>query len=115
MARKKFPDLAEDFSESIPATTDNIQQVRHENESTYISRAVANQIENSRQDKVTENRNLELGMSQGRKGLKLKRMTMAFSDMNYDFMRTYARQKGITATQLVNDLLSELRKAVYKY
>ena len=115
MARKKFPDLAEDFSESIPATTDNIQQVRHENESTYISRAVASQIENSRQDKVTENRNLELGMSQGRKGLKLKRMTMAFSDMNYDFMRTYARQKGITATQLVNDLLSELRKAVYKY
>ena len=115
MARKKFPDLAEDFSESIPATTDNIQQVRHENENTYISRAVASQIENSRQDKVTENRNLELGMSQGRKGLKLKRMTMAFSDMNYDFMRTYARQKGITATQLVNDLLSELRKAVYKY
>ena len=56
-----------------------------------------------------------LGMSQRRKGLKLKRMTMAFSDMNYDFMRTYARQKGITATQLMNDLLSEIRKAVYKY
>lgn len=115
MARKKFPDLAENFSESIPETADNIPQVSHENEGTYISRAVATQIENSRQDKVIENRNLELGMSQGRKGLKLKRMTMAFSDVNYDFMRTYARQKGITATQLVNDLLSELRKAVYKY
>lgn len=115
MARKKFPDLAENFSESIPETADNIPQARTENESTYISRAVENQIENSRQNKVIENRNLELGMSQGRKGLKLKRMTMAFSDVNYDFMRTYARQKGITATQLVNDLLSELRKAVYKY
>ncbi|MBR2209061.1 MAG: hypothetical protein IJ859_09680 [Synergistaceae bacterium] len=114
MARKKFPDLAEDFAESVPAPVDT-PQVRPENESTYISRAVASQIENSRQDKVIENRNLELGMSQGRKGLKLKRMTMAFSDMNYDFMRTYARQKGISATQLVNDLLSELRKAVYKY
>ena len=114
MARKKFPDLAEDFSESVPAHFDT-PQARPENESTYISRAVASQIENSRQDKVIENRNLELGMSQGRKGLKLKRMTMAFSDMNYDFMRTYARQKGISATQLVNDLLSELRKAVYKY
>ena len=114
MARKKFPDLAEDFAESVQASMDT-PQVRTENESTYISRAVASQIENSRQDKVNENRNLELGMSQGRKGLKLKRMTMAFSDMNYDFMRTYARQKGITATQLVNDLLSELRKAVYKY
>ena len=117
MARKKFPDLAEDFSESVPAHFDTPQapQARPENESTYISRAVASQIENSRQNKVIENRNLELGMSQGRKGLKLKRMTMAFSDMNYDFMRTYARQKGISATQLVNDLLSELRKAVYKY
>ncbi len=107
MARKKFPDLAEDFSESVPEHFDAPQV----HESTYISRAVASQIENSRR----ESRNLELGMSQGRKGLKLKRMTMAFSDMNYDFMRTYARQKGITATQLVNDLLSELRKAVYKY
>ena len=107
MARKKFPDLAEDFSESFPEHFDAPQV----HESTYISRAVASQIENSRR----ERRNLELGMSQGRKGLKLKRMTMAFSDMNYDFMRTYARQKGITATQLVNDLLSELRKAVYKY
>lgn len=107
MARKKFPDLAEDFSESVPEHFD-VPQVH---ESTYISRAVASQIENSRR----ESRNLELGMSQGRKGLKLKRMTMAFSDMNYDFMRSYARQKGITATQLVNDLLSELRKAVYKY
>ncbi|MDY6402337.1 MAG: hypothetical protein SPL10_01915 [Synergistales bacterium] len=107
MARKKFPDLAEDFSESVPEHFDAPQV----HESTYISRAVASQIENSRR----ERRNLELGMSQGRKGLKLKRMTMAFSDMNYDFMRTYARQKGITATQLVNDLLSELRKAVYKY
>ena len=115
MARKKFPDLAEDFAGSVPAAIDNLQ-VRPENESTYISRAAASQVENSSQDKdKTENRNLELGMSQGRKGLKLKRMTMAFSDMNYDFMRTYARQKGITATQLVNDLLSELRKAVYKY
>ena len=107
MARKKFPDLAENFSGSVPEHFD-VPQVH---ESTYISRAVASQIENSRR----ERRNLELGMSQGRKGLKLKRMTMAFSDMNYDFMRTYARQKGITATQLVNDLLSELRKAVYKY
>lgn len=107
MARKKFPDLAEDFSESVPEHFDAPQV----HESTYISRAVASQIENSRR----ERRNLELGMSQGRKGLKLKRMTMAFSDMNYDFMRSYARQKGITATQLVNDLLSELRKAVYKY
>lgn len=114
MARKKFPDIAEDFAESVPTHFDT-PQARPENENTYIKRAIANQIENSRQEKVIENRNLELGMSQGRKGLKLKRMTMAFSDINYDFMRTYARQKGISATQLINDLLSELRKAVYKY
>ena len=114
MARKKFPDLTENFAERV-SETDTSSQAHSENESTYISRAATNQIENLRQEKVVENRNLELGMSQGRKGLKLKRMTMAFSDMNYDFMRTYARQKGITATQLVNDLLSELRKAVYKY
>ena len=72
MARKKFPDLAEDFAESVPAPVDTPQapQERPENGSTYISRAVASQIENSRQDKIIENRNLELGMSQGRKGLK---------------------------------------------
>lgn len=86
MARKKFPDLAEDFSESVPEHFDAPQV----HESTYISRAVASQIENSRR----ERRNLELGMSQGRKGLKLKRMTMAFSDMNYDFMRTCAKKES---------------------
>lgn len=110
MARKKFPDITADFAERAPRTEEQGAE-RSESNIAQTAQAVVNRMEEVVPPRT---QNLDLGMTQGRKGQKLKRMTMAFSDLNYDFMRTYARQKGITATQLVNDLLSECRKRVLR-
>lgn len=110
MARKKFPDITADFAERAPRTEEQGEE-RSESNIAQTAQAVVNRMEEVVPPRT---QNLDLGMTQGRKGQKLKRMTMAFSDLNYDFMRTYARQKGITATQLVNDLLSECRKRVLR-
>lgn len=111
MARKRFPDITADFAERVSRV--EIQDAEHYNEGNIAQTAQAI-IERMEESSPPRSQNLELGMTQGRKGQKLKRMTMAFSDLNYDFMRTYARQKGITATQFVNDLLSECRKRVLR-
>ena len=71
MARKKFPDIAEDFAEREPEFTQEFRGARvphvqepqevhvsHETLApTYISRAVASEIENLRGDEK-EDRNL---------------------------------------------------------
>ena len=108
MARKKFPDVAADFAGRVPAVNQNLHS---EGNIAQAAQVIAERMEEIASPRI---QNLDLGMTQGRKGQKLKRMTMAFSDLNYDFMRTYSRQKGITATQLVNDLLSECRKRVLR-
>ena len=110
MARKKFPDITADFAERIPKT-EEVDDNCNESNIAQTAQVIVNRMEAIVPPRA---QNLDLGMTQGRKGQKLKRMTMAFSDLNYDFMRTYARQKGITATQLVNDLLSECRKRVLR-
>ena len=53
---------------------------------------------------------LELGQTQGRKGKKLKRVTMAFSDLNYEYMIRESRLRGMSATAFVNSLIEKERK-----
>lgn len=43
--------------------------------------------------------------TQGRKGQKLQRINMAFSDENIEYLRIISRAKGVSMTQYVNDLL----------
>ena len=52
----------------------------------------------------------ELPQTQGRKGIKAKRINMAFSDENHAWIKTEARRQGLTATQLVNDIIAKERK-----
>ena len=52
----------------------------------------------------------ELPQTQGRKGIKAKRINMAFSDENHEWIKTEARRQGLTATQLVNDIIAQERK-----
>lgn len=49
--------------------------------------------------------------TQGKKGMKMPRINMAFSPSNIDFVRVMAAIKGQTMTQYVNALLDREREA----
>lgn len=53
----------------------------------------------------------ELPQTQGKKGTKAKRINMAFSDANHEWIKKEARRQGLTATQLVNDIIARERKS----
>ncbi len=52
-----------------------------------------------------------IGSTQGRKGEHLKRINMAFSDENYDFITVEGRRSGArSTTAFVNQIIDEYRK-----
>jgi ribosomal protein L20 len=48
--------------------------------------------------------------TQGRRGVKAQRINMAFTPSNLDYMRVMAGLKGISMTQLVNDIIARERE-----
>lgn len=48
--------------------------------------------------------------TQGRKGMKMPRINMAFSPSNIDFIRVMAAIKGQTMTQYVNSIIDRERE-----
>lgn len=51
----------------------------------------------------------EIGSTQGKKGQKLKRINMAFSDINHQFIVSQSRKNGVSATAFVNSILDAYR------
>lgn len=51
----------------------------------------------------------KLGSTQGKKGQKLKRINMAFDDMNYDYVTKESRRQGMSATAFVNMIIEKYR------
>lgn len=47
--------------------------------------------------------------TQGRKGVKLHRINMGFSDDNYEFLSIISKQKGLTMTRFLNCIVDEYR------
>jgi hypothetical protein len=54
----------------------------------------------------------EIGTTQGKKGQKLKRINMAFSDLNYEYITGESRRRGMSATAFVNQIIAEYRGKV---
>lgn len=52
----------------------------------------------------------EIGTTQGKKGLKLKRINMAFSDVNHEYITKESRRQGLSCTAFVNQIIDEYRK-----
>lgn len=50
-----------------------------------------------------------IGSTQGRKGHKLKRINMAYSDSNYEYITMESRRRGISATEFVNKIIEAYR------
>lgn len=52
----------------------------------------------------------DIGTTQGKKGQKLKRINMAFSDSNHAFIVKESNRRGISYTLFVNQLVEAYRK-----
>lgn len=50
-----------------------------------------------------------IGSTQGKTGEKLKRINLAFSDKNHDYVRLESRRRGKSITQFVNEIIEEYR------
>lgn len=60
---------------------------------------------------VIETPKKEYGSTQGNKnGAKLRRINMAFSDNNHDYITKESRRQGMSATAFVNKIIDECRK-----
>lgn len=53
---------------------------------------------------------LEYGTTQGRKGKRAKRINMAFSDKNYEYIKKQSRWEGLSATAFVNMIIDNYKK-----
>lgn len=51
----------------------------------------------------------EIGTTQGKKGYKLKRINMAFSDVNHAYITFESRRRGLSATAFVNEIIDKFR------
>lgn len=47
--------------------------------------------------------------TQGKKGQKLKRINMAFTDANHDYITHESRRRGISSTAFVNQIIDEYK------
>ena len=61
---------------------------------------------------VQEEARREYGTTQGRKGQHAKRINMAFSDINHEYITKESRRRGMSATAFVNMLIDEYRAKV---
>lgn len=52
-----------------------------------------------------------IGSTQGKIGEKLKRINLAFSDENHDYVRLESRRRGKSITQFVNEIIEEYRQS----
>lgn len=59
---------------------------------------------------VQEPQGREYGTTQGKKGQHAKRINMAFSDDNHDFITRESRRQGMSATAFVNMIIDEYKK-----
>ncbi len=58
---------------------------------------------------VQEEKQREYGTTQGKKGQHAKRINMAFSDANHEYITKESRRRGISATAFVNQILDSYR------
>lgn len=54
---------------------------------------------------------VESMQTSGKKGVKLPRINLAFTQSNYDFVKIMAQVRGQSLTEFINDMLTEARES----
>lgn len=72
------------------------------------------EVHEAKQNTITQSAEIasgkKIGETQGKKGQKLKRINMAFSDENHTYITLESRKEGLSATAFVNKIIDEYRK-----
>lgn len=102
MARKQSSEFNADAGlfDNISAEKKTVEPVRTE----------SREIRKSEMENVLPHE--AMPSTQGRKGIKVNRMNMAFSEENYEWLRYESRVRGISATQFANDIIAAYRKGI---
>lgn len=58
---------------------------------------------------VQKEQNREYGTTQGKKGQHAKRINMAFSDANHEYITKESRRQGMSATAFVNMIIDQYK------
>lgn len=99
MARNKTSNFSAD-----EGLFDNLKSTQQVQEVNTISISSTSSLHN----KFTQQPK-EIGTTQGKKGQKLKRINMAFSDINHEYIVRESRKIGISATAFVNQIIDLYR------
>jgi len=135
MAKKKFDMFADGFEmykqerskENISATSfeERAEEIclntQHAQEVQEVSNVqdTQEQGKENQQTKIANSKKIEtvspntrktIGSTRGKKGQKLSRINMAFSDDNHEYITFASRYEGLSVTAFVNKILDEYRK-----
>lgn len=101
---RKFNISEEDFDIKKPLnkSTHNAQEVQEAQDTHHVQ-----EVQDVFKTKEIESISRQIGTTQGKKGQKLKRINMAFSDLNHDYITHESRRRGISATAFVNLIIDE--------
>lgn len=95
---KNFDDLNLNFEESTGAQVFNAME--------QAAGQSGQQGEASPQEKL---KRANLMKTQGRKGCRAKRINLAFSPNNYEYIAVMSRVNGVTMTRFINDIIDAHR------
>jgi len=70
----------------------------------------AQDVQEVQQVSIVQTVQKNIGTTQGKKGQKLKRINMAFSDVNHEYITKESRRQGISSTAFVNLIIDEYKK-----
>ena len=124
MAKSKFGLSEEDFIlepvlETKPGqeklneeTAGERAQENQKQENTWMTEEQLTGIEQEKEPEPVKREgkaSASYGTTQGRKGLKMNRMTLACSDENWEYIRIRSRQLGMNKIEFVNSCLDLVR------
>lgn len=96
--------------------TQDVQKVQEDmtQQVQDVQEKIAQQVQKAQEEQEAQKAQevqKEVGTTQGKKGQKLKRINMAFGDVNHDFITKESRMQGMTVTAFVNWIIEQYRLA----
>lgn len=119
MAKKEFTINTARIYDTIATATEQAPETQEPQETELETRqqtgynAQENKKEHAARREYTDEEArpyLETMTNSGRKGVKMKRINLAFTPSNYEFIKIMARVRGQNLTEFVNDILTRTRE-----
>lgn len=115
--------MARKQSSKFGATDDLFNFSNSNNKEQEVQKVQEVEKEENKERIISEKNNIEkrvpitkYGTTQGKKGMKMKRINMGFSDDIHYYIHHESRKRGISASRFVNEIIEEyMKKNPYIY